>query len=264
MRAICVDDEKLVLEDTVALLVSMPEISNVKGFCTCGEALHYIESGEKVDVAFLDVQMGDMNGVALARRLKILSPCLNIIFLTGYSQYMKQALDLHVSGYLLKPVTAADVRRELAELRHPVTIPDQGIRMKAFGHFEAFADGKPIVFEREKAKELLALLVDRQGASLSTEQMATVLWENKHYDRSVKNQLTTVIACLQRALREVGAENILVKTWGHLAVDTTKFTCDAYDYRAGKPWAMNQFSGEYMTNYSWAEERVGAFLFKNE
>ena len=50
-----------------------------------------------------------------------------------------------------------------------------------------------------------------------------------------------------------GIEDILIKTWNHLAVDVSKIKCDAYEYEQGDLVAINSFRGEYLTNYSWAE-----------
>jgi two-component SAPR family response regulator len=117
-----------------------------------------------------------------------------------------------------------------------------------------------LVFEREKAKELLAYLVDRHGASVTTEQIAAVLWENRNYDRSLKNQVTSTVASLKKTLQAVDSGHILVKTWNHLALDTEKVKCDAYDFEKGDMTAVNAFRGEYMINYSWAEFTAGRYV----
>ena len=49
-----------------------------------------------------------------------------------------------------------------------------------FGNFEVLHNGTPLVFEREKAKELLALLIDRQGLSMTNGEIEAFLWEELH------------------------------------------------------------------------------------
>ena len=51
----------------------------------------------------------------------------------------------------------------------------------------------------------------------------------------------------------------MVKSWNHLAVDTSKFKCDAYDYEKMDAVAINSFRGEYMYAYSWAEFTSGRY-----
>lgn len=72
------------------------------------------------DVAFLDIQMRSMTGLELAKQLKERQPNVNIIFVTGFSEYTGEAIQLHASGYIEKPVTEEKIRRELDNLRHPV------------------------------------------------------------------------------------------------------------------------------------------------
>ena len=48
-------------------------------------------------------------------------------------------------------------------------------------------------------------------------------------------------------------EDILIKKWNYLALDTKKVDCDYYRFLKGDIDAINTFHGEYMSNYSWAE-----------
>ena len=111
----------------------------------------------------------------------------------------------------------------------------------------------------EKAKELLAYLIDRYGSSVTTEQIAVVLWEDRPYDRTLKNYVATVVKALRNALGDAGVEDILIKTHNHLAVDVQKFKCDSYDFEKWDVAAINSFRGEYMADYSWAEFTNGRY-----
>ena len=76
--------------------------------------------------------------------------------------------------------------------------------------------------------------------------------------------MTTIISSLRSTLREVGLENILIKTWNNLALDVNKVKCDAYDFEKGDLVAINSFRGEYMSNYSWAEFTAGRYTMLEE
>ena len=138
------------------------------------------------------------------------------------------------------------------------------VRIQTFGNFAVFVNENMLTFEREKAKELLAYLVDRHGTPVTTEQIAYILWENETYDRKLKNKVTTIISSLRSTLREAGVENILIKTWNNLALDVNKVKCDAYDFEKGDLVAINSFRGEYMANYSWAEFTTGHYTMISE
>ena len=104
MRAICVDDEELVLRLTISLCELSPLVDEAKGFTRAAEVLSYLEEN-RADIAILDVDMPDMDGISLAMKIKEKRPEIAVIFLTGYSQYAVDAFAIHASGYLLKPVS---------------------------------------------------------------------------------------------------------------------------------------------------------------
>lgn len=257
MNMIAVDDERLALKALTAAIKEAAPGSEVKEFLYAEDALEYAEENP-VDVAFLDVEMADISGVELARRLKNKNPDVNIIFATGFGEYRDSAFELHASGYLTKPITAEKVKKELAELRRPVTEKER-VRIQTFGYFQVFVEEKPLVFSRKKTKELLAFLVDRHGAFVTTEQIAATLWENESYDTKLKNNVTATVSQLRAVLRDVGAEDILIKSRNNLALDVNKVKCDAYDLEKMKPMAVNAYLGEYMSEYSWAEFTAGRF-----
>ena len=62
------------------------------------------EGNETVDVLFLDIEMGDMSGVELAKRLRQMGAGLQIVFLTGYMEYIAEGYDVEALHYLSKPV----------------------------------------------------------------------------------------------------------------------------------------------------------------
>ena len=62
------------------------------------------EGNETVDVLFFDIEMGDMSGVELAKRLRQMGAGLQIVFLTGYMEYIAEGYDVEALHYLIKPV----------------------------------------------------------------------------------------------------------------------------------------------------------------
>lgn len=267
MYILAVDDERLALEALKNELGELFPKGNIlalqKPVSALEEVRRLADEGEKLQYAFLDIEMQGISGLELAREIKKIFPDAMLFFCTAYSEYAYDAYGLYAKGYLLKPILAKDIKRVLDEMvvdwQAAAMEQEELVKMQTFGHFEAFVDGKPLKFEREKAKELLAYLVDRHGASVTTEQIALTLWEDEAYDRKVKNRVTSVVSSLRATLKAVGAEEILIKTWNHLAIDTSKIKCDAYDYEKRDVVAVNSFRGEYMSNYSWAEFTTGKY-----
>ena len=83
MRVLCVDDERLLMEDTVNLCQGLDLIDEAVGFTRPADALEYLER-EWADLALLDIDMPGMNGIELAAAIREKQPEIPIIFLTGY------------------------------------------------------------------------------------------------------------------------------------------------------------------------------------
>lgn len=263
MNIIAVDDERRALaelEDAIREAVGGAELSC---FSTVQEALGYARE-HRVDVAFLDVEIHGVNGLLLAKSLKDIYSDTNIVFVTGFNRYMGDALDMYVSGYVMKPISPNRVARELENLRSPIRQPDTGVRVQCFGSFEVFVGDEPVPFRRAKAKETLAYLVDRQGASVSNKEIAAVLWEDEPYNRNKQKQLDTIIIDMLHSLDAAGIRDMITKSRGAYAVDVSKFSCDYYLYEQGSLSAVHHYHGKYMENYSWAEFTAARLTTKDK
>lgn len=63
------------------------------------------EENRDMDILLLDIEMGEMSGVKLARRLRRDGAQMQIVFITGYMDYIAEGYDVEALHYLLKPVT---------------------------------------------------------------------------------------------------------------------------------------------------------------
>ena len=64
---------------------------------------HYVENKE-YDVLLLDIEMGNMDGVTLARQIRKSNKSVQIVFITGYSDYIAEGYDVEALHYLMKPL----------------------------------------------------------------------------------------------------------------------------------------------------------------
>ncbi len=267
MNILAVDDERLALDGLIYELEKVFPNAKIHGERVASLVMPWVEKlqeqNESLSYAFLDIEMGSSSGVELARQIKEVYPQVKLIFCTAYSEYAMDAYGLCAKGYLLKPIQAKDIEYVLDEMvinwRAEILPQNRDIRVQTFGNFEVFVDGSPLVFERSKAKELLAYLVDRHGAALTTEQIAMILWEDAVYDRKLKNMTTTIISSLRNTLNAAGIGDIIIKSWNQLSLNVSKIKCDAYDYEKFGVSEDNPYQGEYMVNYSWAEFKNGKY-----
>lgn len=155
------------------------------------------------------------------------------------------------------------------ESRQRMTAPDMQpdesrIYMRTFGYFEVLVDGQLLDFGSRKAKELLALLVDRCGQTVSNEELVAKLWE-EGLDQTSSSRLRQVVRRLKQNLDKAGIGEIFISGKGGKAVDTTRFSCDLYQYLTGEYQYHYLFDAAYMTNYSWAENTLAMLIrMKNE
>ena len=112
MKVICVDDEQPALDTFQLKAKGFPEIESLRLFSDCEEAIKY--AGEnRIDVAFLDIEMADMGGIELARELKKKDCNIRIFFMTAFEQYALDTFGVKALGYIMKPYTKAEIGEAL-------------------------------------------------------------------------------------------------------------------------------------------------------
>ena len=252
MKAICVDDELYAVEYTVRQCRQLPQIEEAQGFTRPREALEYLKD-HPVDLAILDINMPEIDGIALAIRIKQMYPQAAVLFLTAYKEYAFDAFSVHPAGYLLKPVSLEELEAEIriAFADAEPTSPSH-IQVRTFGEFDLLVDGKPVSFPRAKSKELLAYLIDRQGGSVTRAAAFAVLFEDEPYTRQRQKYMDVIIRSLKTTMDECGAGDILEMNRGGLRIRPEKLDCDVYRFFSGEEDAVKKYRGEYMNAYSWA------------
>lgn len=251
MIAIAVDDEPLMLRALEKAVKASPDITDVMSFSSCEDALDFTKK-ESVDIAFLDIHMRGIGGLALAKKIITHCPNCKIVFCTGYEEYAISAFKLHVSGYLLKPISAVDVQIEINNIKG-IRRREKPLVVKCFGNFEVYANDQKLSFKRSKTKELLAFLVDRRGAGVTIAEIGAALWEDSQ-EQKKQNYIHQLFRDLRSTMEDIGINEIVERNNYLYSVNFEKLDCDYYSYlETGRP----EFYGEYMSQYSWAEGTCG-------
>lgn len=250
MNILALDDEKIALSVLVSAIRSAIPDAEIIPFFQPQAALEYMKSSP-VDVVFCDYKMPGLNGIEFGKLAKAIRPATDIVFVTGYGEYAVEAVNtLAPQGYIVKPVSRSKIEAVIGNLHQQTQ--QNGIYIHTFGAFEVFCKGAPLNFKVRKAKEMLAYLVDRGGATCTRKELTAVLYDGRNEKNAVR-YFTDCVKCLTDTLDSVGAGQLLVRRFNSYAVDKTWFQCDLFDYYAG---SYNLYRGEYMTQYEWAKKSL--------
>ena len=109
MRIIICDDEEKQIANLSALLKEWSEARNLSVKVDCHNSaesfLFAYEDDKALDILLLDIQMGGMDGVSLAKTIRQSDKAVQIIFISGYTDYILDGYDVEALHYLLKPVS---------------------------------------------------------------------------------------------------------------------------------------------------------------
>ena len=226
---------------------------DVRGFESSLSALAAARESE-VDVALLETDLPELGGLDLGQYLKELHPRVNLVFLSEGPEACVEAMLMHASGYLIEPVDAPAVKRELDDLRHPTgQRSHKRVFAQTFGNFELFVDGKPMDFKYNRTKEIVALLINNRGAQTTNGEIIGSLWEDDGDPEKKASYLGNLRQDLQNTLKKYEVTDIIVKRRGSMGIVMDRVECDVYDWLEKKKDSKYHYLGDYMNQYSWAE-----------
>lgn len=265
MKIFAIDDEPGVLETLHEAINAAVPGAEILDFTRGQAALDAIvQEGIIPDIIFSDIRMPGMDGMQLAAAVRSAAPDTRIIFITAYSDYALEAWKSHVHGYVMKPVTAGDIRDAIQHLQPvPAPVRTDKLRVRCFGYFEVFRKDEPLIFARKKTKELFAILVARNGSASSAEELISILYENTEPEemKKAKQNIRNLIYDLTETLEKIGQQDILLRRGSSIAIFPDKLDCDYYQMLAEGSSAFRSYPGEFMEQYSWAESIKGRIEF---
>ena len=112
---IMVDDNKVFLNDGMPIIEEVIPNATVIGFTKPSEAVEYAKAN-RIALAFLDIEMIDVSGLDVCRKLLEINPRTNVVYLTAYRDYSFDAWDTGACGFMLKPITPEGIKKQLKKL----------------------------------------------------------------------------------------------------------------------------------------------------
>lgn len=99
INCIIVEDEPLALERTKSYISKLPFLNLLCTFNNGIDALVFLKSN-KVDLIFLDINLGELSGIQLLEKGNI---TCEVIIITAYQEHALKGFELNVTDYLMKP-----------------------------------------------------------------------------------------------------------------------------------------------------------------
>ncbi len=264
MYFIYVDDEINAQENLAFHLKEYDLVQSIAYFSHPQDAIDYAKQ-TPFDVAFLDIELPEMTGIALANKLKEYQPDIEIIFVTAFAGYQQAAYQTDGRAYLLKPLepkNIASVFSFLSKLTPPrlqtsyPTPTKPPIFVQTFGSFDLWVNGKPVQFQVAKAKELFAILIDERGSIVNNIEIFNLLWPDKIYNKNTSTYVRRVTQALKKQLQTLGIAHIATFSRNAAYINEDTFVCDYYSITSGDKRFLASYKGYYMTQYPWADETI--------
>lgn len=216
MKVAVVDDEQLAVEVLEIMLKRIEGVKVEATFTNPKVAIKEIDKLE-VDAVFLDMEMGTLHGLQLAKALKEKQPHVEIIFVTAYPEFAVDAFEVKAFDYLLKPVNRARLEKTMKELQEKCGVYTEGKQsneskrkqplVKVMGNFNLLdSDNTEVKWRTRKVKELFIYLWHHSPNPVHRSRIMEDLWAEYPEDRAATLMHTSLYQ-LRKTIKEIGFDN---------------------------------------------------------
>lgn len=257
IKAIVADDEWYNLEEISELIEKTGLMTVEKKY---QNPLKVIEDVEDIcpQVAFIDIEMPEMDGITLAEKLLEKQPSMIIVFITAWDKYAIQAFDVNAFDYILKPIKIdrfnKTVQRIKNEIESKKVYSKPAIKIKCFDRFETSIGGIPVKWMRAKAEELFAYLLMNYGSYIHKDEIIEELWSGYAPDRALPILQTSV--CKIRNIFSDVKHNIYIEYSGNsYCLYVKDAECDYFEFKE----ALKQYILHNRNTYYYIERACNIF-----
>ncbi|MBD2848634.1 response regulator [Paenibacillus sp. IB182496] len=218
MRILLIDDEATMLMIMKRMLADIEGAEVVGSFQNPEEALRQAPQ-IAADLVFIDIQIGQDNGLDVARKLRSSYGELEIVFLTSHKHYALESFDIYPLDYMVKPVSHARLAQTIARAKAsmerkaaPVAaaqLPDT-LQVRALGVLEVVGNRtEPVKWLSNKSKELFCFLLVHRGSFVSKGRLLDQVFPEME-PKNASLYLNTAMYQLRKALDSHGYKHLVV------------------------------------------------------
>ena len=133
------------------------------------------------------------------------------------------------------------------------------LEAKTFGNFTILHEGKAIKFSRSKTTEFVAYLICKNGSSVNTRELLCTLYGEHADSARYGSSLRSLVSDAKKTFSDLEIQNFFSAEYNNFRINPEAVKCDYYDFLSGDLAAKKLYAGQFMNQYSWAED-TAAFL----
>lgn len=280
VKAVIVDDEYYAIQ---GLKMELEEIGGVEIIGMYEDAIMLLKAlGDiQADILFLDIEMPQVDGFALAEKVFASGRIPHIVFVTAYNHYAVKAFEINAIDYIVKPVTKNRLIKTIERIKlAPRPTSEPSLHINCFRHFSVQVNGKDLNsgWRTRKAEELIAFLICEKGNYVAKEKIAEALWPEQSRDSALSN-LYMAYYYIKKQEEKTGVKIPIESERGKMRIDMKHIVCDmvefaqlidngkksngleriAYYEKAGEIYQGTLFEDRY---YTWTSMIQGFYEFK--
>lgn len=214
---------------------------------------------------FVLIELSDSNyakGIKYGSSLRLIDPGVVLFYIVSSPEQCYAAVSSGADFCILPPIGEAEIK-DIADRAYALShMTNCRTEIHMFGKFGVFKGGKAVKFISGKSKELFALCADHCGADVTMEEAADKLWSDRPYDEKVKALYRKAVMNIRRTMEDNHIDNVFYASRGTCKINPINVRCDYYRYKSAPDVNLQLFTGEYLSDYSWAEETAATLHFQ--
>lgn len=123
MKVLIADDEVLSRQELSYMIKDNPLVDTILEADSAENTAKQVAANKDLDLVFLDIQLGDGNGISLGKEIDARGGRPRVVFATAYDQYALEAFDANAVDYLLKPFEQSRVDSAIKRVARSLQVP---------------------------------------------------------------------------------------------------------------------------------------------
>ena len=155
-----------------------------------------VKSGAFYDLVFMDIYLGEENGMDIVRSMQEITPATQVIFSTTSTDHAVEAFDVNAAGYLVKPYSEADVVKVFARAGLRRENADETVLLRSGTDMTAFRVSDVVKIESDRHYTVITVKNGNVSRFHIGYSEAAVLFKNSFVE--VKRGITVNMAYIER------------------------------------------------------------------